>query len=72
MEESAMPPTLDRLVSLVRSEFAEMPGLSLTERQAARLWQVPAADAALALAALVDARFLARSVSGRYVRPSAV
>jgi hypothetical protein len=49
-----------------------MPGLSLTERQAARLWQVPAAEAATALAALVDARFLARSGSGRYVRPSAV
>jgi hypothetical protein len=67
-----MPPTIQCLVSLVRSEFSEMPGLSLTERQAARLWQVPAADAATALAALVDADFLARSGSGRYTRPNAV
>jgi hypothetical protein len=72
MEEPAMPSTIARLVSLVRSEFAEMPGLSLTEHQAARLWQVPPADAASALGALVDARFLARSSTGRYGRPSPV
>lgn len=67
-----MHQTIDRLVRLVRSEFAEMPGLSLTEGQAARLWQVPPAEAAQALHRLVDSHFLARSGSGRYCRSSAV
>lgn len=65
-------PTLDHLVMIVRSEFAEMPGLSLTEHQAARLWHVPPADITSALRRLVDDHFLARSGSGRYCRPSAV
>lgn len=65
-------PTLDRLVTLVRSEFAEMPGLSLTEHQAARLWHAPPADVTSALHRLVEDRFLSRSGSGRYCRPSAV
>lgn len=67
-----MHPTFDRLAALVRSEFAEMPGLSLTERQAARLWQVPPDDAARVLRQLVDAHFLAVSGGGRYCRLSAV
>lgn len=71
METTAVP-TFDRLIALVRSEFAEMPGLSLTEHQAARLWHVPAAEVASALRHLVDDRFLARSGSGRYGRPSVV
>lgn len=65
-------PTFDRLVTLVRSEFAEMPGLSLTEHQAARLWQAPAADVSSALDRLVADRFLTRSGSGRYCRMSVV
>lgn len=67
-----MHQAIDHLVRLVRSEFAEMPGLSLTEGQAARLWQIPPAEAAQALHHLVDARYLARSGSGRYCRSSAV
>lgn len=64
--------TLDRLAALVRSEFAEMPGLALTERQAARLWQVPPDEAAQVLRQLVDTHFLAVSGAGRYCRSSAV
>lgn len=63
---------IDPLLRRIRDEFVEMPGLSLTERQAARLWQVPAADAGSILRALVDTRFLTRSGSGRYCRASAV
>lgn len=42
-------------------EFREMPGLQLTEAQAARLWSIDSALCSRVLAALVDARFLVRT-----------
>ncbi|MGD9906012.1 MAG: hypothetical protein AB7U83_21280 [Vicinamibacterales bacterium] len=67
-----MPDTLDTLLRRVRDEFVEMPGLTLTEGQAARLWQVDAATTADLLRRLVEARFLARSGAGLYRRVSVV
>ena len=64
--------TLDSLLRRVRNEFVEMPGLSLTEGQASRLWQVDPTTAADLLRRLVDARFLARTGAGHYRRMSAV
>ena len=55
----------------VRAEFLEMPGLSLTSAQAARLWAFDAALCDEVLAALVDTRFLVRS-RGVFVRPCGV
>ena len=62
----------DVLLCRIRNEFVEMPGLSLTETQASRLWQVPPADAKTLLRRLVDTHFLARNGSGRYCRLSSV
>lgn len=67
-----MHTSLDGLLRRVRSEFVEMPGLSLTEGQASRLWQLDLATAADLLRQLVDARFLARTGAGHYRRRSVV
>jgi hypothetical protein len=64
--------SLDTLLRRVRDEFVEMPGLSLTEGQAARLWQVDPMTTADLLRRLVEARFLARTGAGHYRRLSAV
>lgn len=67
-----MHDTLDGLLRRIRDEFVEMPGLSLTEGQAARLWQVDPGTTAALLRRLVEARFLARTGAGLYRRVSVV
>ena len=67
-----MEDTADTLVRRIRDEFVEMPGLSLTESQAARLWHMPSDETQSVLRVLVDAHFLTRNSSGRYCRLSAV
>ena len=52
-----------------RGEFLEMPGLQLTEAQAARLWCLDSALCGRVLAALVDARFLVRTRKAGFSRP---
>jgi hypothetical protein len=52
----------------VRGEYLEMPGLSLTEAQARRLWGLDEASCALLLKALVDAHFLHRTRDGSFMR----
>jgi hypothetical protein len=49
------------LVSLMRAEFREMPGLSVTLAQAARLWNADRGQCADALEALRREGFLHRS-----------
>jgi hypothetical protein len=63
--ESAVGPDL---LTRLRAEFAEMPGLYLTPKQAARLWALDTDACEAALAALVDAHFLRRTPSGGYRR----
>ncbi len=67
-----MADTLDMLLRRIRDEFVEMPGLSLTEGQASRLWQVDQGTTADLLRRLVEARFLARTGAGLYRRMSVV
>jgi hypothetical protein len=55
------------LLSRIRSEYMEMPGLRLTVLQARRLWTIDALTCASALAALESAGFLARTRDGAYV-----
>ena len=55
---------------LVRAEYVEMPGLSLTKPQVERLWGLDAVVSEALLAALVDVKFLRRTVRDRYVRAS--
>lgn len=54
----------------VKGEFLEMPGLKLTLTQAQRLWGLDREICAALLGALVDARFLARTAEGAFMRPS--
>jgi len=56
------------VVSRVRGEFLEMPGLRLTPEQARRLWRLDKNACEAVLGALVDARFLARTRDGAFVR----
>jgi hypothetical protein len=54
--------------NLIRSEYSEMPGLSLNRRQVVRLWQLdrPLADALLEH--LVGEGFLRCTPTGSYIR----
>jgi hypothetical protein len=61
-------PCLDDLFRLVRGEYDEMPGLSLTMAQAQRLWTLDRTTCALVLGTLVETRFLRTTARGRYVR----
>lgn len=56
------------LLDRVRGEYVEMPGLSVTAAQAARLWAVDGATCAALLEALVAEGFLKVSQRGTYVR----
>jgi len=53
---------------LIRSEYREMPGLSLNEQQVARFWHLDASAARDALARLVESGFLYRTARGSYMR----
>ena len=52
----------------VRGEYLEMPGLSLTEEQAQRLWGFDPTLCRALLDALAQTGFLHRTGSGAYVR----
>jgi hypothetical protein len=57
----------DLLISRVRGEYYEMPGLKLTVPQACRLWQLDAPTCEVVLGLLVDERFLLRTPEGSYI-----
>ncbi|HKB11076.1 MAG TPA: hypothetical protein VKD69_10490 [Vicinamibacterales bacterium] len=59
------------VVRRVRGEFLEMPGLRLTPQQARRLWRLDERACEAVMDALVDARFLARTSDGAFVRQDA-
>jgi hypothetical protein len=59
---------LGPLVERVRGEFNEMPGLQLTEDQAARLWGVEKAACRRIVEMLVDADFLRWTSDGMIAR----
>ncbi len=56
------------LCSRVEAEFVEMPGLTLTLSQAARLWGATSSQSLRVLSDLVDAGFLMRDARGAYRR----
>ena len=63
---------VDDWLMLVRAEYVEMPGLSLTKPQVERLWGLDAVTSDALLAALVDVKFLRRTVRDAYVRADGV
>jgi DNA-binding IclR family transcriptional regulator len=69
---STQPHELTDLAQRARAEFREMPGMSLTTAQAARLWQLSPDTAEVLLAELVQAGFLVRRDGQRYRLPSSV
>jgi len=52
----------------IRGEYTEMPGLTLTVRQAARLWNLGIPRSQRLLSELVESRFLIADSGGRYRR----
>ena len=52
----------------IYGDYAEMPGMQLTSKQAARLWGLDEQTCALALTAFVNARFLWRTGQDKYLR----
>lgn len=62
---------LDDLLRVVRSEFDEMPGLSLTPDQAGRLWAQDPVVCRRVLGRLVECGYLGVNDLGMYVRPTA-
>jgi len=59
---------LDTAVRRAQAEFLEMPGLTLTEAQAARLWSCDAQLAMTVLSRLLASRFLVRTRTGSFCR----
>lgn len=51
----------------IEAEYLEMPGLKLTPRQAARLWQLDAETSTSLLESMVHAGVLRRARDGAYV-----
>lgn len=59
---------IQEVVRRIRGEFLEMPGLRLTEQQARRMWCLDETACEAVLGALVDARFLAKTRDGSFIR----
>jgi hypothetical protein len=58
----------EALVTRVRGEYREMPGMRLTLEQAMRLWMLDRGTCSAVLNSLVAAQFLERDRNGRYKR----
>jgi hypothetical protein len=52
----------------IEREYRELPGLSLTEHQVRRLWQLPGELCEAALDELVRRDFLVRTAGGTFLR----
>lgn len=63
-----MPINLDEAIELIRTEYAEMPGLSMTGRQVRRVWSLSNDVCQEALTALTQAGFLVENRHSSYVR----
>jgi hypothetical protein len=64
-------PSHELLITRIRGEYDEMPGLRLTFAQACRLWQLDPPTCDKVLHSLLDENFLARTATGSFVRASA-
>ena len=56
------------LLHTIEGEFAEMPGMRLTEAQFRRLWALDPTDCQHITTVLVNTGVLARDAEGRYCR----
>jgi hypothetical protein len=60
--------TTQELISRIRAEFLEMPGMRLTMQQAQRLWGIERSLCRTVLDSLVEERFLCVKQDGSYGR----
>ena len=67
-DDTRMTPAIREASLRVEAEYREMPGLSLTLPQAARLWGIDRNTCQLVLANLIECRVLKRALNGSYVR----
>ena len=67
-ECEAASDAFDRALRRAQAEYLEMPGLQLTEAQAARLWSFDSALCSAVLSALVESRFLVRTRRASFSR----
>ena len=65
-----VPPRMLSLLLRIQGEYHEMPGLSLTEAQAQRLWGLDRRTCIVALGMLTELRVLQRTDQGCYVPSS--
>jgi hypothetical protein len=65
---SATQTTIADWINLIRSEYLEIPGLSLTTTQVQRFWGLDAMRCDALLESLVAVRFLKRTPAGAYLR----
>ena len=63
---------IDEVLQRIQGEYLEMPGLRLTPAQAQRLWGLERDVCDALLGALVDAKFLAQTRDGAFVRMEGV
>ena len=56
------------MLRIIEGEFAEMPGMRLTEAQFRRLWALAPTECQHVTAALVTSGVLTRDAGGRYCR----
>jgi Fic family protein len=59
---------IEDVLQRIQGEFLEMPGLRLTAPQAQRLWGLERDTCDALLGALVDAKFLAQTRDGAFIR----
>ena len=62
------PEEFNNWLQLIRSEYAEMPGLHLSTRQAQRLWGLDRVRCQALLDALESSHYLRRTANEAYVR----
>jgi hypothetical protein len=55
-------------LQLIRAEYLESPGLRLTKPQVERFWGLDSVTSEALLAALVEVKFLRRTLHAAYVR----
>ena len=68
MPTTTVGKNLRRPIELIQAEYADMPGLHLSKRQAERLWNLDPSTAEVVLDALEHAHFLRRTANDMYVR----
>lgn len=62
------PAHVEQALQQIKGHYLEMPGLSLTPKQAQRLYGLEPAVCEVLFEALEDARFLRRRANGTFVR----